>query len=56
MTWVRCDYCARQQAVATDGRCRGCGAPLPAPIPENELIEVTTFGDRKPQFVRRFPA
>lgn len=52
MTRVRCDYCARTQPLTVDGRCRGCGAPLPEPMPESEWIEITTFGDRKRQFIR----
>ena len=51
---VQCDYCARRQTLTADGNCIGCGAPLPEPTRYDDLIEVTTFGDRKPQFIRRY--
>lgn len=28
ITYVRCDYCRREQAMPRDGRCTGCGAPV----------------------------
>lgn len=58
-----CAYCKRRHLEGRSS-CEGCGAPITAPgrieaLQEkldagdgDELIEVTTFGDAKPQFIR----
>ena len=50
-----CGYCTRQHREGLT-LCEGCGAPgridaLQAYLDEFDRVEVTTFGDSRPQFI-----